>query len=85
MICVLIDEYFLSISFFKIEFDSKAPTKHAIYSSHEQITKTYEELNNDVDKVANSLLNDFELKKGDVISLWSANSYNYILILYAGF
>ena len=62
----------------------KAPTKPAVYSAHEQIARTYQQLNDDVDRVANSLLNDFELKKGDVLALWSANSYAYILILYAG-
>ena len=100
------------IKYLRIRQPNEAPTKQAIYSSHEQINKTYRELNDDVNKVANSLVNDFLLKKGDyeiqtvawtlstliaspliyptfrfagdVIALWSANSYSYVLVLYAG-
>ena len=50
--------------FFKL---FKAPDKQAIFSLHEQISRTFKELNEDVDKLANSFLNHFQLKKGDVL------------------
>lgn len=52
----------------------------AIVSDHENISKTFKDVDNEIDKLANSLDDDLGLKKGDVVALWSANCYNWILI-----
>ncbi|CAG2110220.1 unnamed protein product [Medioppia subpectinata] len=56
--------------------------KTAFVSEYENISKTYGELNNDVNKLAKGLL-QFGIKRGDIIGIWSCNSYNWIKIQYA--
>ncbi|CAG2179712.1 unnamed protein product, partial [Oppiella nova] len=48
------------------------------------ISKTYGELNDDVNRLAKGLT-DFGLKHGDVVGVWSTNSYNWVQIQYACF
>lgn len=55
----------------------------AVISVAENIKKTFTQLNQDVDKLAKSLVTLLHLKKGDVVTLWSANCYNWLVIHYA--
>ncbi|XP_074596928.1 medium-chain acyl-CoA ligase ACSF2, mitochondrial-like [Brevipalpus obovatus] len=62
------------------EASNKRGEAVAIISDHEKISKTFGELNREVDQLANSLSTKMGLKRGDVVALWSANCYNWILV-----
>ncbi|KAI1280689.1 Medium-chain acyl-CoA ligase ACSF2, mitochondrial [Halotydeus destructor] len=54
----------------------------AVMSIHEGIEKSYKELDDEANKLSDSLI-ALGLRKNDVVGLWSANSYNALLIQYA--
>ena len=58
---------------------NKYPDYTAVISSHQCITKSYAELNHEVHRLAKAL-HDSGLRRGDVIGIWSANAYEYILM-----
>lgn len=55
----------------------------AIISSHENVIKSYAELDQDANRLANAVKDGTDLVKGDVVGLWTSNSYNSVLIQYA--
>lgn len=59
------------------------PDKTALISCHENVSLTFGELDQQVNRLCVSLSENFKLKIGDVVSLWSANSVDSILIQYA--
>lgn len=59
------------------------PKQIAIHSQHEQISRSFAELQADVQRLAGSLHAEFGLRRGDVIALWSANCYSWLVIQYA--
>lgn len=64
------------------EVSAKVPDKIAIVSIHQGIKRTYKELNKDTNQLGKALY-DLGIRKGDVISVWSANLYEYFVIQYA--
>jgi acyl-coenzyme A synthetase/AMP-(fatty) acid ligase len=59
------------------------PSRIAIHSEHEGISKTFAELDQDVKRLSTALHSNLTLKRGDVIALWSANCYNWLVCQYA--
>lgn len=59
------------------------PNKTALISSHENVSLTFAEVDDQVNRLCANLSANFTLKTGDVVSLWSANSVDSILIQYA--
>ena len=59
------------------------PTQIAIHSEHEGLSKTFAQLQEDTLKLSSSLYSDLALRRGDVVALWSANCYNWLVIQYA--
>lgn len=55
----------------------------AIISYHEGISKTFAELQRDVDKLAKSFYEKLGLRRGDVVALWSLNCYHWVVAQYA--
>ncbi|RWS18263.1 acyl-CoA synthetase-like protein, partial [Leptotrombidium deliense] len=55
----------------------------AVVSHHEGISKTFSELNDEVNLLAAGLYNKLGVRRGDVVGLWSLNSYNWIVAEYA--
>lgn len=51
-------------------------------SVHQEIEKTFKQLESDVDKLASSL-HSIGLKKGDTAGCWSGNIYEYVVIFHA--
>lgn len=58
-------------------------SKPAVVSHHENIKKTFAELNEDVNKIAKAMHDDLGIRKGDVIGLWSCNIYRWVVVQYA--
>ncbi|XP_054159206.1 putative acyl-CoA synthetase YngI [Oppia nitens] len=54
----------------------------AFISEYENISKTFSQLNEDVNRLAKGLY-DLGLRKGDVVGLWSCNSYAWVQTQYA--
>ncbi|KAI2798943.1 Acyl-CoA synthetase member 2 mitochondrial [Blomia tropicalis] len=54
-----------------------------LISHHEGIKRTFSEINDDVNRIAKAMHEDLGLKHGDVVGLWSCNTYNWICIQYA--
>ncbi|CAG2165242.1 unnamed protein product [Oppiella nova] len=63
----------------RVQTDANKP---AFVSEYENISKTYGELNDDVNRLAKGLI-DLGLNRGDVVGLWSCNSYYWSQIQYA--
>lgn len=59
------------------------PSDLAIISAHENVIKSFQQLDQDVSRLANSIKSQLSLVKGDVVGLWSSNCYHSILIQYA--
>jgi fatty-acyl-CoA synthase len=59
------------------------PDKTALISCHENTSLTYSQIDNAVTRISENLRRAFNFKVGDVISLWSTNSVDSILIQYA--
>ena len=57
--------------------------QHMFISHHEGIRKTFTEFNNDVNRLTNALHQQLSLKRGDVIGVWSCNTYNWVVVQYA--
>lgn len=55
----------------------------AIVSLHENIEKTFKQLLQDVDRFANALIINCDIKKNDVVCIWTANAYFFIVVQYA--
>ncbi|CAG2115072.1 unnamed protein product, partial [Medioppia subpectinata] len=54
----------------------------AFVSEYENISKTFSQFNEDVNKLAKGL-HDLGLRRGDVVGVWSCNSYSWIQVQYA--
>ena len=65
------------------EMADKYPDHVAVISSHQSISRTYSQLNDEVHRLAKSLHDMMGIKRGDVIGIWSANVYEYILMQFA--
>ncbi|XP_053210026.1 medium-chain acyl-CoA ligase ACSF2, mitochondrial-like, partial [Panonychus citri] len=52
----------------------------AIISGHQKIVKSFGDLNKEVNQLVDSFDSVLGLTKGDVVSLWSSNCYEWILI-----
>lgn len=60
------------------------PSRAAIISDHQGISKTFQEFNHDVQKLSSALTKEpFNLKKGDVSGSWSTNLYEYFVVQHA--
>lgn len=59
------------------------PDKTALISCHENVSLTFAQIDHQVNRLCANLSANFNLKTGDVVSLWSANSVDSILIQYA--
>lgn len=57
-------------------------SKVALISRHEDVSYTFGEFDRKVTQVSNALLNEFNLKHGDVVALWSANGVSSVLLQY---
>lgn len=57
--------------------------KKAVTSVYENIEKTFDQFDEEVDTLSKSFEPLLGLKKGDVVALWSANCYNWLLIQHA--
>ena len=55
----------------------------AIVSLHENIERTFSQLVQDVDRFANALRINCDVRSGDVISVWTANAYFFVVVQYA--
>lgn len=55
----------------------------AIVSVHENIERTFSQLVQDVDRFANALRINCNVRSGDVISVWTANSWFFVIVQYA--
>lgn len=62
---------------------NKKPNARAVVVFDENISKTYEDLDNDINKLVNGLVNKLKLKKGDRVGIFSSNNYQYLLIQFA--
>lgn len=60
-----------------------SPSKVALISRHEDVSYTFEQLDKKVTRIASALSKGFNLKHGDVVALWSANSVSSIILQYA--
>lgn len=49
----------------------------------EGISKSFEELNNDINKLVNGLVNELNVKKGYRIGIYSYNNYQFLLVHFA--
>ncbi|XP_027204182.2 putative acyl-CoA synthetase YngI [Dermatophagoides pteronyssinus] len=56
-----------------------------IISHHENIQKTFSEFYQDVNRLAKAMYEHIGIKRGDVVGLWSCNTYDWIVIQYACF
>lgn len=54
------------------------PDRLILVSHHENIKKTFAQFNEDVNRVANMMVEDLDLAKGDVVGLWSCNNYRWV-------
>lgn len=61
----------------------KGGSKTAITSVHENVSKSFQELEDDSNQLANALRSQLSLKKGDVIGLWTGNSVSCIVTQFA--
>lgn len=50
---------------------------------HENLFKTFSELDRDVNRLARTLHKDLDVNQGDVVGVWSANCYSWIVVQYA--
>jgi fatty-acyl-CoA synthase len=57
------------------------PDRTAVISVHQGLKKTYRQMNEDANKVAKALWN-LGIRRGDVISMWSANLYEFFAVQY---
>ncbi|RWS06862.1 acyl-CoA synthetase-like protein [Dinothrombium tinctorium] len=57
--------------------------KTAVASHHENIVKSFSELDADVTSLAAGLHHELGIRRGDVVGIWSFNTYNWIMIQYA--
>ncbi|RWS22990.1 AMP-binding protein-like protein, partial [Leptotrombidium deliense] len=62
---------------------SKYPNKKAVVSVHENIEKTFQQLNADANQLANSLSRVLNIMTGDVVAIMTANCYNFVVVQYA--
>ena len=53
-----------------------------LISHHEGIKRTFSEINDDVNRIAKAMHEDLGLKHGDVVGLWSCNTYNWVSLMY---
>ncbi|KAI2798061.1 Acyl-CoA synthetase member 2 mitochondrial [Blomia tropicalis] len=61
----------------QIENDSGKPI---VISHHEGIQRTFTQMGEDVNRIMNAMVQDLGLVHGDVIGLWSCNTYDWIAI-----
>ncbi|XP_075587873.1 putative acyl-CoA synthetase YngI isoform X2 [Dermatophagoides farinae] len=59
--------------------------KPIIISHHENIKKTISEFYQDVNRLSKAMYEHLNIKRGDVVGLWSCNTYDWIVIQYACF
>lgn len=57
--------------------------KLAVISLHENIKKTFKSFFDDVNKLSDSLATQCNVKRGDVVALWSSNCYKWLVIQYS--
>jgi len=50
-------------------------------SHHEGIKKTFTEFNEDVNRITRAMYEDLNLKRGNVVGLWSSNNYNWVSVV----
>lgn len=65
------------------EMADKFPDNMAVISFHEDIRKTYADLNDEVHRLAKGLHDSLGVRKGDVIGIWTANVYEYLVTVFA--
>ena len=56
----------------------KDSNKTAFISEYENISKTYGDVNNDVNNLVKQLYH-LDLHRGDVVGIWSCNSYSWVI------
>ncbi|RWS07362.1 acyl-CoA synthetase-like protein [Dinothrombium tinctorium] len=64
----------------------KVAAKHnkiAVISEHENVMKTFQELNADANRLAKVMAQKLHIKLGDVVAVMTANCYNFVVIQYA--
>ena len=57
---------------------NESGSEQAVASHYEKINKNFSQLNDDVCRVAKSLNERLDIQRGDVVSVWSLNSYNWV-------
>lgn len=61
----------------------RSGSKTAVTSIHENVTKSFQDLESDCNQLANAFRSQLKLKKGDVIGLWTGNSVSCIVTQFA--
>lgn len=59
------------------------PHSTAVVVYDEGISKSFSDLNDDIDRLINGMINSFQLKRGDQVGVYSYNCYQFLLIQYA--
>jgi len=62
---------------------AKTPDEIALVSHYEGIKKTFAEFNGDINRLSKGMVQKLGISKGDIVGVFSYNSYNWILIQYA--
>ena len=58
----------------------KEPQSTAIVVYDEGISKTYEDLNSDINRLVNGMVHNLGLRRGDRVGLYSYNTYQFVLV-----
>lgn len=64
-------------------FAKNEPHSTAVVIYDEGISKSFSELNDDINKLVISMVERFHLKRGDQVGLYSYNCYQFLLVQYA--
>lgn len=65
------------------QMSKREPHSTAVVVYDEGISKSFEELNADINRLVNGMIENLNLKKGDRVAVYSYNNYQFLLIQFA--